>query len=381
MFYFYFDWEKVRIYNNIHYILTIKIFYIKNTHMKKICILFCGGTFSMIKNKETGSLDVINWAEQIFDLEPRIAELADINIEFIDNINSTNATPDLREKVGEKISKLYDVYDGFVITTGTDTMAYMSSALSFSLTNLQKPVIITWAQIPLETISSDGRANLINSLRVANLWIQWVYLVFWSRIILWCKAQKTWESDLQAFETYNGEDAWSIWIWIKLTKEQNIQDQELPFTLRNWFEWNIMTIHVTPWISCDLLLSLLDQWVQWVILKWYGTGDIPKYIFPFLEQAKKMKIPIIQATQCRGSTILGIYSIGLEALALWVIESYDMSSEAMSTKLMWALAQNITYTEMRSFMHTNVSGEINTRKADHYRSWDIQDEIDKIYKK
>ncbi len=35
------------------------------------------------------------------------------------------------------------MYDGFVITHGTDTMAYTSAALSYMLQDLGKPIVIT----------------------------------------------------------------------------------------------------------------------------------------------------------------------------------------------------------------------------------------------
>ena len=46
-------------------------------------------------------------------------------------------------KMAEHIQKFYDMFDGFVILHGTDTMAYTSSALAFMLKGLQKPVVIT----------------------------------------------------------------------------------------------------------------------------------------------------------------------------------------------------------------------------------------------
>jgi L-asparaginase len=38
-----------------------------------------------------------------------------------------------------------------LIVTGTDTMAYTASALSFMLENLGKPVVLTGSMIPLES--------------------------------------------------------------------------------------------------------------------------------------------------------------------------------------------------------------------------------------
>ena len=59
-------------------------------------------------------------------------------------------------------------FDGFVVLTGTDTMAYSASALSFMLENLGKPVIFTGSQIPLCEAYNDARRNLIMSLIFAS---------------------------------------------------------------------------------------------------------------------------------------------------------------------------------------------------------------------
>ena len=56
----------------------------------------------------------------------------------------------------------------FVILHGTDTLAYTSSALSFMLEDLGKPVIVTGSQIPAFETRSDGRDNLVGSLIIAG---------------------------------------------------------------------------------------------------------------------------------------------------------------------------------------------------------------------
>ena len=55
-----------------------------------------------------------------------------------------------------------------VILHGTDTLAYTSSALSFMLENLGKPVIVTGSQIPAFETRSDGRDNLVGALIIAG---------------------------------------------------------------------------------------------------------------------------------------------------------------------------------------------------------------------
>ena len=96
---------------------------------KRVLILFCGGTISMTKNKETGALDVAHGADQFFRLEPRIVEIAEINVRVLFNIDSSNTTPAHWEQIGAAIAEEYNNYDGFLITHGTNTMAYRLTSL------------------------------------------------------------------------------------------------------------------------------------------------------------------------------------------------------------------------------------------------------------
>ena len=59
-------------------------------------------------------------------------------------------------KIAGVISDCYDMYDGFVVLHGTDTMVYTASALSFMLNGLNKPVVLTGSQIPIGYVRSDA---------------------------------------------------------------------------------------------------------------------------------------------------------------------------------------------------------------------------------
>jgi L-asparaginase len=82
-------------------------------------------------------------------------------------LDSSNMTVLEWNAIGEVISAHYAGYDGFVVLHGTDTMAYTASALSFTLRNNAKPVILTGSQIPLCEIRNDARDNLITALLIA----------------------------------------------------------------------------------------------------------------------------------------------------------------------------------------------------------------------
>jgi 60kDa lysophospholipase len=60
-------------------------------------------------------------------------------------------------EIAQTIYRNYQLFDGFVVLHGTDSLAYTGSALSFMLQNLGKPVILTGTLAP--SSSSPAKAS------------------------------------------------------------------------------------------------------------------------------------------------------------------------------------------------------------------------------
>ena len=122
----------------------------------RVLVLFCGGTLIMRPDITDGGAltvneDIDDAVEQILNFDPKIREIADLTVRVVENIDSTDMTPDIWDELGA------------VITHGTDTMAYTASALSFSLCDLGKPVVLTGSQIPGGKLGTDARRNFVNA--------------------------------------------------------------------------------------------------------------------------------------------------------------------------------------------------------------------------
>jgi L-asparaginase len=326
-----------------------------------ILVLFCGGTLIMREN-EDGSL-VVNDKDVAIDLllgmEPRINEYANIEVHYIDNIDSSNMCPELWDMIGGVINEKYFEYDGFVITHGTDTMAYTASALSFVLGDLGKPVTITGAQIPGGRIESDARRNFVNAVRVATLSKPGVMLIFDGDIILGSRAHKLSESKLDAFGPINWVLLGEIRIDVRFSDEaKERHDRALQF--RPGFESNISVITLFPGFPSQSLEAAVIMNPKGIVLRSYGSGNISYKYLDALKLAKTRNIPIVVTTQClEGATLMHLYDVGKQALDLGVIQSYDMSTESAITKLMWALKRAESHEELVELFYTNFTGEIN----------------------
>lgn len=332
----------------------------RRSSLPRVLLLFCGGTIIMEKTKE-GILDVgskTRSIKKLMKLEPRIGEIANIDIEYIDNIDSTNITSKHWDQMSKVIAKNYEKYDGFVLTHGTNTMSYTASALSFTLQNLGKPVVLTGSQIPGDQIETDARRNFVNAVRAATLDIAGVYIVFDEEIILGSRASKVSESRLDAFETINWDDAGEIRIDIRVSEEVKKRHGR-PINLQLGFDDNIAVITLFPQMNPKTLQLALHQGVSGVILRGYGAGGISYAYLDILQELRKRKVPVIVSTQCmEGATLMHMDDVGTKALKAGVIQAHDMSIECTIVKLMWALKRG-PYSSIKELMHHNYTGEIN----------------------
>ena len=133
-----------------------------------VLIIYTGGTIGMIKDFETGFLKAFNF-KHLLQKIPELKHL-DCNIEtvsFKKPIDSSNINPEKWIEMAEIIENNYANFDGFVVLHGSDTMAFTSSALSFMLQGLKKPIIFTGSQLPIGTIRTDGKENLITAIEIA----------------------------------------------------------------------------------------------------------------------------------------------------------------------------------------------------------------------
>jgi lysophospholipase len=110
--------------------------------------------------------------------------------EFPTLLDSSSISSEGWTQIARTIQNNYTLFDGFVVLHGTDSLgkpgllwslwgllgesslsysiAYTSSALSFMLCDLGKPVILTGSQASIFALQSDAVDNLLGSLIIAG---------------------------------------------------------------------------------------------------------------------------------------------------------------------------------------------------------------------
>ena len=329
--------------------------------MKRICIIYCGGTIAMQKNPD-GSLAPAKKAPKLLEMFPGIEKLADFGSRFIANIDSTNMHPEIYRRLAMTIAQDYNEYDGFVITHGTDTMAYTAAALSFALRNLKKPVVLTGSQKPIFELESDAPYNFINAVKVASMNIPEVCIVFGSDILRGNRAKKISATKLNAYCSPLAPLLGKIGKKIKITKTQILKPSQKTLEIISGFENNIMFCQLFPGLEPKIIDMAIENGYKGIILNAYGTGNVPNDGYSLIEaiaNATARNIPVIIASQClQGTVISDRYEVGSAAINAGAISALDMTSETAIIKLMWVLAQTNNMQGIKQLMQKKIAGEI-----------------------
>ena len=133
--------------------------------MKKILLIGTGGTIA--SDVTDSGLAPELTTEQLLSHIPGISDICGVDCLQLLNLDSTNMTPAHWLEIAACIRERYGRYDGFVITHGTDTMAYTAAALSYLIQASPKPIVLTGAQKPIGFDSTDSKDNLTDAFRCA----------------------------------------------------------------------------------------------------------------------------------------------------------------------------------------------------------------------
>ena len=172
--------------------------------MKKILMIGTGGTIASEMTPEGLTPELST--HQLLAYLPRIAQLCHVDCIQLYSLDSTSIHPAHWLGTAQAIREHYDDYDGFVISHGTDTMAYTAAALSYLVQDSPKPIILTGAQKPIWFDGTDSKRNLTDAFLYACRGCGGVQIVFNGRVILGTRARKTYSKSFRAFSSVNYPD-------------------------------------------------------------------------------------------------------------------------------------------------------------------------------
>lgn len=338
----------------------------------KVYILYTGGTFGM-KSTDNG-LQPSSW-EEIISYLPAIKNqtyfhyFSEIDFTFdtlAPVVDSSDITPDAWERIAKRIESNYDQHDGFIILHGTDTLAYTSSALSFMLENLSKPVVLTGAQLPIFHPRTDGIVNLSNAIYIAGYksfgitCIPEVCICFNDDVLRGNRAVKTSTNDFEGFSSPNFDNLANLEQNIEVLSHLIYQPNNKSLQLRTKFSERVVNVTVFPGYNPNVLIDLvLNKKIEGIVLRTFGAGNLPTgdNWTTLVEACEKEGVIILATTQCpNGKIELGQYASSNVLKSHTVVDGKDITPEAALTKLMWVIG-NYNTEERCEILAKNIRGE------------------------
>ncbi|MBR3007245.1 MAG: asparaginase [Stomatobaculum sp.] len=308
--------------------------------MKKILLIGTGGTIASVRTED--GLKPILTAEDILSFVPDVKDFCEIDFLQVCNIDSSNMTPAIWSEIAGTIRKQYDRYDGFVITHGTDTMAYTAAALSYMVQNSRKPIVLTGSQKPIEREESDARRNLRDSIIYASDEdSQNVVLVFDGNVIAGTRAKKMMSRNFNAFHSINFPVLARIQDGriIRYIPEEPMRNRVI-FTEE--LSSSICIMKLIPGSRPEMLSYLFENY-DCIVIESFGVGGLPEQLAgQFYKEMKKWaeqgKFTVMATQVVNEGSGMEIYQVGKRVKEDFkIIEAYDMTLEATLTKLMWLL--------------------------------------------
>lgn len=330
--------------------------------MRRILILFTGGTIASMKT-DAGLEPVLN-AEQILSHLPDIPEHIALDSRQICNLDSTNMDYRIWLQLVDAIEESFEQYDGFVICHGTDTMAYTAAALSYLIQNLNKPIILTGSQQPIQTEITDAKKNLYDSIiYAADPDSGGVSLIFDGKVIAGTRAKKTKSFSYHAFSSINFPEIASMQHG-KIVRYIPCERAETAVCFYHRMNPKVYALKLTPGISPDILQAIFEEYDS-IVVESFGVGGIPDSIIAdfcrLMKRYRDGSKVIIMTTQVtyEGSN-LSTYEVGKRIKGSFpYLEAYDMNFEAVFTKIMWIMGLGqLSFPEIEALFYSKINYDV-----------------------
>ncbi|MEZ7527043.1 asparaginase [Cloacibacterium normanense] len=334
---------------------------------RKVLIIYTGGTIGMEKDYETNSLRAFDF-NHIFNKIPEMNLLeCEVSVhQFSEPLDSSDVGPEEWKEIAQLIEENYNLFDGFLILHGTDTMAYTASALSFMLKNLRKPVILTGSQLPIGDLRTDAKENLLTSLYYASLYqnneavVQEVALYFEYKLLRGNRCLKYSAENFDAFISPNYPILGESGVHLKVEEAMLYRTtHQEDFSVDLHLNDSILLWRIFPGINLESLPQIPK--IKVLILQVFGSGTIfnNKKTEEVLQKIRNNGTEIVVISQCvSGGISIGKYNNSNIFKKIGAISGHDINAESALAKAMH-LIDNPNYSgDFAENFKKNLRGEI-----------------------
>ncbi|MCL5101381.1 MAG: Glu-tRNA(Gln) amidotransferase subunit GatD [Candidatus Parvarchaeota archaeon] len=337
-----------------------------------LTLITTGGTISSKIDYKTGGVSPTVPPEYYFQIAPGLKDYGNVEV----NTLMSKLSEDIAPSDWVKMAKAaYDAINrgskGIIVTTGTDTMHFISSALSFMLNPLSVPVVFTGAQRSLDRGSTDASTNLLLSAIAASKWEGGESVICmhanlndnYNFLLRGNRTRKMHSERRDAFRPINSMPLSEVHLNGDIIDLSPHRPKSGETVLNTKIDDKVVMLLSYPGMKGAPIQDAVSGGAHGIVIEGTGFGNLPlsdKSMRDALSYANKKSVPVIITTQTvYGPTSTFVYS-RLRELSKFknVIYVGNMLSETAFSKLIFVLGQTRDIEKVRENMLRSVAGEI-----------------------
>ena len=318
--------------------------------MKKIAIIFNGGTISMkIDEKIKAAVPSLS-ADEIMSMIPGVEDYAEIEAYTFSSMPSPHMTLETMLKLSKFTTELVERedIDGVVITHGTDTLEETAYLLDLTV-RTKKPVVVTGAMRSGSELGYDGPFNLATSICTAisdEAVGRGVLVCFNGELNSASEVTKANSMALNAFRTPNFGP-------IGIVDNDNV----IFYRDANYSEkYDVSEIKKqVALIKCvvDMDSSYIDYLIEkgcgGIVIEALGRGNVPPKMVDGIKKATELNIPVVVVSRCFEGRVFESYGYeggGKQLKDLGVIFGDTLPGQKARIKLILAINSGLNIHEI-----------------------------------
>ncbi len=289
--------------------------------------------------------------------------------EYPELIDSSNLTPDKWIQIADDLERNFSKYDGFVVVHGTDTLAYTSSALSFFIEGVSKPVVVTGSQIPMVEPRTDARNNLMTAITLAagHPELTAVCVAFGSKVMRGNRVTKVSAFDFDAFDSPRYPSIGRVGVGIRIDRRRIPRPEIGGFRFLGNVaaQGSVAAIRLFPGFDPGIIERVTQGPLRALVLEVYGSGNGPdkdtRFLDAIRDATKRDRVIVCVAQPLVGAVEFGTYAAGSALARAGAVSGHDMTTEAALTKLHYLISRGLDPRQLKREVGRNMRGEMSSR--------------------
>ena len=318
--------------------------------MKKIAIIFNGGTISMkIDEKIKAAVPSLS-AEEIMSMIPGVEKYAEIEAYTFSSMPSPHMTLETMLKLSKFTTELVERedIDGVVITHGTDTLEETAYLLDLTV-KTKKPVVVTGAMRSGSELGYDGPFNLATSICTAisdEAVGRGVLVCFNGELNSASEVTKANSMALNAFRTPNFGP-------IGIVDNDNVIFYRDANHLEKYdvseIKKQVALIKCVVDMDSSYIDYLIEKGCGGIVIEALGRGNVPPKMVDGIKKATELNIPVVVVSRCFEGRVFESYGYeggGKQLKDLGVIFGDTLPGQKARIKLILAINSGMNIHEV-----------------------------------